>query len=60
MLFVFSSFIAFANEKKLNNHGSHYGFIENKGQTIDQYGNQNLLVKYTLNIDGVNIFLKHN
>ena len=36
------------------------GFIENKGQIVDQKGNQNNTVKYLLNTNGLNIQLRNN
>ena len=36
------------------------GFIENKGQIIDQKGRKNLKVKYLLNSNGLNVQLRQN
>ena len=37
-----------------------FGFIENKGQIIDQNGNPNNEVKYLLNTNGLNVQLREN
>ena len=42
-----------------NKSGS-YGFIENKGQIIDQKGKPNPNVKYLLNTNGLNVQLREN
>jgi gliding motility-associated-like protein len=36
------------------------GFVENKGQIIDQYGKSNNTVKYLLNTPGLNVQLRKN
>ncbi|MBA4154863.1 T9SS type B sorting domain-containing protein [Flavobacterium sp.] len=42
------------------NKSSSYGFIENKGQIIDQKGKPNPNVKYLLNTNGLNVQLREN
>lgn len=49
------SFSLSAQEKKKS-----LGFIENKGQIIDQNGNPNSSVKYLLNTPGLNVQLRNN
>lgn len=52
LLFVVNSFS--------QNNNSSIGFIENKGQIIDQKGRKNNLVKYLLNTNGLNVQLRKN
>ncbi|WP_291133387.1 T9SS type B sorting domain-containing protein [Flavobacterium sp. UBA7682] len=42
------------------NQNQSVGFIENKGQIIDQKGNPNPAVKYLLNTNGLNVQLRQN
>ena len=42
------------------NKSSSYGFIENKGQIVDQKGKPNPAVKYLLNTNGLNVQLREN
>lgn len=42
------------------NKNQSIGFIENKGQIIDQNGKLNIAVKYLLNSNGLNVQLKKN
>lgn len=41
-------------------YSGQFGFIENKGQVIDQNNNPNPSVKYILNLPGINVQLKKN
>lgn len=41
-------------------HTSSIGFIENKGQIVDQKGKENKDVKYLLNANGLNVQLRQN
>ena len=41
-------------------HTSSIGFIENKGQIVDQKGKENKGVKYLLNANGLNVQLRQN
>lgn len=41
-------------------HTSSVGFIENKGQIVDQKGKENKNVKYLLNTKGLNVQLRQN
>ncbi|HCQ13442.1 T9SS type B sorting domain-containing protein [Flavobacterium sp.] len=41
-------------------NSSSIGFIENKGQIVDQKGRKNSSVKYLLNTNGLNVQLKQN
>lgn len=52
LLFVVNSFC--------QNNNSSIGFIENKGQIVDQKGRKNSSVKYLLNTNGLNVQLKQN
>ena len=42
------------------NTTTNQGFIENKGQIIDQKGRENKAVKYLLNTPGLNVQLRKN
>ena len=50
-------FISFSFAQK---QSSSVGFIENKGQIVDQNGNTNSGVKYLLNTNGLNVQLRKN
>ena len=54
-LLFFSLFITMTFSQVKNNS---IGFIENKGQIIDQKGKPNIAVKYLLNTNGLNVQLK--
>ncbi|UPQ78222.1 T9SS type B sorting domain-containing protein [Flavobacterium azooxidireducens] len=54
ILLLVSSFVLGQNKS------SSIGFIENKGQIVDQKGRPNLAVKYLLNTNGLNVQLREN
>ena len=54
LLLIFS-FLSFGQKRT-----SSIGFIENKGQIIDQKGKENKDVKYLLNTNGLNVQLRNN
>ena len=54
LFFYFSCFSLFAQATQSP------GFVENKGQLIDQYGKPNPKVKYLLNTSGLNVQLRAN
>lgn len=54
LLLIFS-FLSFGQKQT-----SSIGFIENKGQLIDQKGKENKDVKYLLNTNGLNVQLRNN
>ncbi|MXO05113.1 T9SS type B sorting domain-containing protein [Flavobacterium sp. HBTb2-11-1] len=53
-------FILFTVQLFSQNKNQSIGFIENKGQIIDQNGKPNIAVKYLLNSNGLNVQLKKN
>ena len=55
LIFLIFSISLFAQERTTSS-----GFIENKGQIIDQKGKPNPDVKYLLNTNGLNVQLKKN
>ncbi|KIX19933.1 hypothetical protein SY27_15510, partial [Flavobacterium sp. 316] len=55
LLFLVSASIVFAQKQTTS-----IGFIENKGQIIDQKGKENRNVKYLLNTTGLNVQLREN
>ncbi|WP_395046157.1 T9SS type B sorting domain-containing protein [Flavobacterium sp.] len=55
LFFVFLNICAYSQKQKPS-----IGFIENKGQIIDQKGKQNKDVLYLLNTHGLNVQLKRN
>ena len=56
-LFIFLSVSLFSFGQKQTNS---IGFIENKGQIVDQKGKENATVKYLLNTNGLNVQLRAN
>lgn len=56
--YFFLIFISFQFQAQNNNKS--IGFIENKGQIIDQKGRANTAVKYLLNTYGLNVQLRKN
>ena len=55
LFFLFFAIVSSAQEKPTST-----GFVENKGQIVDQKGNPNSAVKYLLNTNGLNVQLKKN
>lgn len=55
LFYLITSSLLFSQNKKQS-----IGFIENKGQIIDQKGKSNAEVKYLLNSNGLNVQLKKN
>lgn len=55
LLFLVSASIVFAQKQTTS-----IGFIENKGQIVDQKGKENRNVKYLLNTTGLNVQLREN
>ncbi|NJM79145.1 MAG: hypothetical protein HC854_04950 [Flavobacterium sp.] len=55
LLFLVSTIVLFAQKQTTS-----IGFIENKGQIVDQKGKENLEVKYLLNTTGLNVQLRAN
>ena len=58
LTFILIFFISVLSFGQIQNKS--IGFIENKGQIVDQNGRKNNAVKYLLNTNGLNVQLRQN